>query len=187
MAQERATITSIADELNLSPSTVSYVLRGNAKKIGISSKTAERVREIAKKLGYVPNNSARSLQGQKTGHISVLFSSLKAGWSDSVMQGIEEVLDVRHYFPLIVRHSAKAISSDTYFSGGTQAAAIIKRGDDGVICQPHQQFIEDYKGLMNAGVPVVLIGSLLNDMTGIEKASFVIWDCDMAVKHKKLK
>jgi DNA-binding LacI/PurR family transcriptional regulator len=183
MAKQRATLVSIAKELNLSPSTVSYVLRGREKKVGISKETSAMVKEIARKVGYVPNHLARGLQGQRTHNISVLFISLKLGWSDLVMEGVEQILDPLHYSPLIVRHGVKVTSpTDTYFSGGVQAEAILKRRDEGVICQPHLKFKDDYISLLEAGVPVVFIGSLLNDMTNIEKASSVTWNCDSAVK-----
>lgn len=183
MAKEHATIVSIADELNLSPSTVSYVLRGGEGKVGISKKTSARVKEVAKKVGYIPNYLARGLQSQKTNNVSVLFDTLKLGWSDLVMDGVEQILDLQHYSPLIMRYGVKVNpSEDSYFSGGAQATAILKRRDEGVICQPHLNFKEDYISLIEAGVPIVFIGSLLNDMDRIEKVSSVTWDCGSAVK-----
>ena len=54
-------IYDIAKFVNLSPSTVSFVLNGRGKEMRISSKTIERVEQAASKLNYIPNVSARQL------------------------------------------------------------------------------------------------------------------------------
>ena len=59
-----ATIKAIAEQLDLSLSTVSIVLRGKARERHISLQTEALVMETARKLGYQPNLSARQLRGQ---------------------------------------------------------------------------------------------------------------------------
>lgn len=57
------TIKDIARILNISPSTVSIVLRGEGEARKISRKTQQRIMETARKTGYTPNVQAKVLRG----------------------------------------------------------------------------------------------------------------------------
>lgn len=63
------TIKEIAREANVSPTTVSLILNNKSQKRKISAKTEERVLQIARNMGYVPNLQAVSLQ-KNTGQFS---------------------------------------------------------------------------------------------------------------------
>ncbi|HIQ98131.1 MAG TPA: LacI family DNA-binding transcriptional regulator [Candidatus Scybalocola faecavium] len=56
-----ASIYDIAKEAGVSYSTVSLILNNRGDEIRISKKTQERVRKIAREMGYVPNLNARKL------------------------------------------------------------------------------------------------------------------------------
>ncbi len=60
-------IKEIADALNLSPTTVSFVLNGHGDKMRIAKKTQERVRQEAQKRNYRPNIYARRLRTRAGG------------------------------------------------------------------------------------------------------------------------
>ncbi len=60
-------IKEIADALNLSPTTVSFVLNGYGDKMRIAKKTQERVRQEAQKRNYRPNIYARRLRTRAGG------------------------------------------------------------------------------------------------------------------------
>lgn len=57
------TIKQIAQEVGISPSTVSIVLSGKGEERKISAQTQKRILEAAAALGYQPNIAARSLRG----------------------------------------------------------------------------------------------------------------------------
>ena len=56
------TIKDIARETGFAISTISTVLNKKETTIPVSSKTKEKVREAARRLGYYPNLMARSLR-----------------------------------------------------------------------------------------------------------------------------
>ncbi|WP_139904102.1 LacI family DNA-binding transcriptional regulator [Clostridium thermarum] len=66
------TIKDVAKEANVSPSTVSRVLSGNAK---ISDETKAKVMEAVKKLNYHPNAIARSLAHSSTHILGLILPS----------------------------------------------------------------------------------------------------------------
>lgn len=67
------TIREIAEHTGLSPSTVSIVLNGKAKARNISEKTAKKILDTARELGYTPNISARRLRNNNTKKYVAVF------------------------------------------------------------------------------------------------------------------
>ena len=68
----KITIKEVAEQANVSPSTVSRVLSNSSQ---ISEKTKERVREVIRELNYKPNAFARSLANRKSRIIGVVLPS----------------------------------------------------------------------------------------------------------------
>jgi DNA-binding LacI/PurR family transcriptional regulator len=76
--RERAvpvTLTAVARRAQVSIATVSYVLNG-VRQSRIPEVTQVRVRQAARELGYVPNESARSL---RTGHSNLIIAHIPFG------------------------------------------------------------------------------------------------------------
>ena len=67
--------------------TVSAILNDRYKKLGISEKTAERVRAYAEEMGYVPNQNALSMKQGRSLTIGILSSALTEGWGARIMIG----------------------------------------------------------------------------------------------------
>lgn len=185
MRPQAVTLLDIAKRLNVSPTTVSYVIRNRADELGVSEETAKRVKEVARDLGYIPNQIARSLQNGKTGIVSVLITALGSmDWAEMILRGIEEVLVHAGYLPLIIRQNEQYLRIESsYLSEKGLASAILPRRDEGVICHPNYMFRNDYVTLCRSGIPVVFFGTLPVDMTGLERASSVTWNCAPPVKH----
>ena len=67
------TIKMIAQRCGLSTAAVSRALNHLP---GVSAENAERVRQIAKEMGYFPNVAARTLKTNRTKNIGVLYRNL---------------------------------------------------------------------------------------------------------------
>mgnify|MGYP001096071243 CR=1 FL=1 len=68
---KRVTLGDIAKELGVSTATVSLALNA-APGSRIPPETADKVRRVARKMGYRPNNAARALKTGKTGTIGFI-------------------------------------------------------------------------------------------------------------------
>lgn len=82
------TIKDVARVSAVSHSTVSRALRGNPL---IAEETAQRIRQVALELGYLPSAAARSLKTNRTQALGVILSSVDDPFFGEILQGIEEV------------------------------------------------------------------------------------------------
>ena len=103
VAARRVSLKMLAEHLDLSPATVSFVLN-NAPGRSIPPATRERVKAAAKKFGYQPSLIARSLQGLKTQTIGILLPELGEGYHSLVLSGAAEVLMQEGYFFFTAHH-----------------------------------------------------------------------------------
>ena len=97
------TIYDIADQLGVSPATVSRALSNNPS---ISISTRKKINSLAEKLGYRHNHFASSLRLQKTHTIGVILHELNSYFITSVLAGIEKIVTEAKY-NLIIAHSAE--------------------------------------------------------------------------------
>ncbi len=101
--QRRVSLKMLAEHLDLSPATVSFVLN-NAPGRSIPPATRERVKAAAKQFGYQPSQIARSLQGLKTQTIGILLPELGEGYHTLVLSGAAEVFVQEGYFFFTAHH-----------------------------------------------------------------------------------
>ncbi|MFC5665215.1 LacI family DNA-binding transcriptional regulator [Kitasatospora misakiensis] len=86
---ERVTIAQVAEEAGVSAMTVSNVMNG---KPGASEETRRRVTEVAARLGYRPNVSARNLKAGRTGLIGLVALDLTSQYGLEILRGVADEL-----------------------------------------------------------------------------------------------
>eukprot|EP00913_Durusdinium_trenchii_P008288 g7785.t1 len=101
---ERPTLKTIAFMTGLGITTVSRALK-DAPDIG--SETKERVRLVARQLGYQPNRAGVRLRTGKTNVIALVLSIEQElmGFTSQMVQGISEVLAGTQYHLVVTPHS----------------------------------------------------------------------------------
>src|SRR5712691_6739692 len=72
----RVTIQEVARAVGVSPATVSVVLNGRDRAMGIREATRAAVVEASDRLGYRPNQAARNLRRKHTSVLSLLVQDL---------------------------------------------------------------------------------------------------------------
>lgn len=88
MAKTRITIQDVAREAEVSIATVSRYINGRAG--AMSAETAERVRAVIERLGYVPNSAAQTLKTGRSNLIGVVLTEIAHIYWSSMLAGIEE-------------------------------------------------------------------------------------------------
>ncbi len=89
MKKSRTTITDIANELGVSPSTVSRALNNHP---AISKKTRKAVLKLALKRNYQPNLLALNLLKRKTNTIGIIVPEITSYFFSSIINGIKDVV-----------------------------------------------------------------------------------------------
>jgi LacI family transcriptional regulator len=148
--QKKISIKDIAAQLNISITTVSFILNGKAKERGISTSLAEKVLKHVEETGYKPNHLAKSLRTGKTKIISLLVESIADPFFSSVAGYVEEVANKRGY--KIIYGSTQNEVSKT-----RELISLFKdRHVDGFIITPSLGLEADIARLLKEKVPVVL-------------------------------
>jgi len=93
------TLSEVAREAGVSPSTVSRILNGTAR---VNDTKARQVRLAIEKLGYTPNTFARSLATGASGSIGVLTPDIASPFYNDALSGIERGLMGSGYSPIII-------------------------------------------------------------------------------------
>ena len=94
---QRVTLKSLAEQLNLSRTTISIVLNDAPQARTISPLTRDRILKAAAALQYRPNFLARSLHQGRSYLIGVISPDFSEGYTAGVLGGIERYLIDTNY------------------------------------------------------------------------------------------
>ena len=92
--KKRVTLQDIADRLSLSRTAVSLAVRDHPR---ISLATRDKVRALAKKMGYEPDRIARSLVTGRSTLLGVMVPDSTNAYYAEVVRGIEEAANAAGY------------------------------------------------------------------------------------------
>jgi DNA-binding LacI/PurR family transcriptional regulator len=98
------TLKELAALLELSQSTVSRIVNGEASAHRIALDTQERVLRAAADHGYRANAVARSLRQKRTYTIGAIVPEISEGYSTTVLSGIEDEVLKEGFFYFVVSH-----------------------------------------------------------------------------------
>ena len=90
------TIKDIARECGVGVSTVSRALNDHPD---INPETKEKILEVIRATGFVPNNSARYLKRSETNSIALLVKGITNPFFTRMIQVIEEGVEVHNHSP----------------------------------------------------------------------------------------
>lgn len=151
MSSRRATISDVAREAGVAPSTASVVFSG---KTPVSDATRLRVMEAAERLGYTgPDPRAASLRRGSSGIVGVVFDSdLGTAFLDPVrillMDGLAEGVAPRGAGLLLLRDEGLPGTQPSLTSAPLDAAVLIG-------CSPTLR--ASLPGVLARGIPLVVV------------------------------
>lgn len=154
-------IRQLAEHLDISIGTVSRALNG---KTDVNPKTRQRVLEAAEKLGYVANQSGRSLRKGSTGVIGFMMQTGPeiTGQGDtffmSVFDGVQTVL-ARHNLDLVALLCSSSEDPDAYLQ------RTVARGfADAIILSATRRNDARFELLDRQKIPFISLGRSLTDV-----------------------
>ena len=146
----RPTVVEVADRAGVSIASVSRVLNGKSAR----PDTEDRVRTAVAELGYVPDATGRALKLGATLQVAFAVDDVGNPVYTEMMRGVEEGM---------AGSGARLLVSSTGHDPTDLVAVVrsLSRGyADGLIISPLRRSPELVEALVNAPVPVVVVGDI---------------------------
>jgi len=158
MAKQKLSIKDIASQLNISITTVSFILNGKAKENRISEKLTKKVLDHIEKVGYQPSQLAQSLRTGKSKILVFMVEDISNYFYSSVARNMEEKAYATGYKIIYC-------STDDNLKKTQELIQVFKgRQVDGFIITAPEGLEEDIKDLIDEGFPVVLFDRYFPDL-----------------------
>lgn len=173
------TIRDIAKDSGFSASTVSIVLNNAPLARYIAAGTKTRIQQAARKLGYRPNQLARSLRSQRNHTIGLMVFDITDPFCTPILRGVETTLFQSSYVSLFADAHNNRDRFERYLE------MLLERRVEGLIILANWLFVDInvVEHLEKRSVPTVLIGRNLK----MESVSSVMVDNEagayMALQH----
>ncbi|PIB30574.1 LacI family DNA-binding transcriptional regulator [Maribacter sp. 4G9] len=166
MKKGRVTITDIARELNIAPSTVSRALNDHP---AIKKETKEAVKELAQLLDYQPNFLALSLLRKKSNTIGVVVPEITSHFFSAIITGIQDVIANSEYNIMI------CLTNESFEEEAVVIKKLLKMQVDGVLVSPASgtKEFDHFRALQKNGIPVVVFD---RDCPGLEADKVLVDD-----------
>ena len=100
----RVTIVDVAEEVGVSKTTISRYINGKYEYM--SDELRERIAEVIERMGYRPNNLARSLKSQQSRMLGVIVADLSTRFAPLLLKGISDCSERYGYRTLIASTDA---------------------------------------------------------------------------------
>lgn len=167
--KKKVTIHDIAQELNITASTVSRALQDHPR---ISDSTKKAVIKVAKKLNYQPNQIAAALRSGKSKILGILVPNIDRSFFSSVVYGIEQIANKQGYNVMIVQ------SHDEYKKEVETVNALLNAKVDGIIASHAKETVDfsHFEKVLKNNIPLIFFDRA-NDDLGV---SHVLLDDFMA-------
>ncbi|MBR3440119.1 MAG: LacI family DNA-binding transcriptional regulator [Bacteroidales bacterium] len=152
--RRKVTIKDIAREAGVSQALVSFVMsnknRGE-KTYRVNENTANHILEVAEKLDYQPNLSARALKRGRTGTIGVIVSDISNPFFAEVARDMEDEVYRKGYTVLF------GSTDEDPAKLRRIVKVFVDKGVDGLVIVPCQHSEDIINDVCNSGIPVVLM------------------------------
>jgi LacI family transcriptional regulator len=164
--KKKILISDIAADLGISVTTVSFILNGKAKEKRISDSLTQRVLEHVQKVGYKPNELAKSLRTGKTKIIGLIVEDISNPFFANIARHIENLVYSKGYRILYC-------STDNKSERAIELIHLFKdRHVDGYIITPTDGLEATIQSLQSSHVPLVLFDRFVPEV----KTNYVVTD-----------
>jgi LacI family transcriptional regulator len=150
LMKKKTSLKDIASAVGVSTALVSYVLN-NKKEGRIRKEVAEKIRAMASKLNYRPNQIAKSLKTNKTNTIGLIVADISNPFSSGLARIIEDEADRQGYTVIFGSSDEKADRCEKLIE------TLVNRQVDGLIIFPPADSAGQIIQLKKHQVPFVLV------------------------------
>lgn len=170
-----ATIEDVAREAGVSIATVSRHLNGRTGEV--AAQTGIRIQAVVDRLGYVPNQAARSLKTGRSWLIGVLLANIAHPYWSVVLSGVEDACQAEGYSVVVSSAGDRAEIEDRYLQ------MFLRQRVDGILLNPALAGPEMVALWGNLAVPVVTIDRTLPGLPFPMVAMDNVLGTRLAIEH----
>lgn len=188
-AQSATRLIDVAERAGVSLATASRSLAGRD---GVSEPVAERVREVARELGYVANLHARTLAGGSTSVVGLIVHQIEDPYFAEIASGVIRVANERGMMVQIC-HSARDPENElrqirTLIAN--RVRAIIVAGSGYIDSAVHAEVADELAAFQASGGRVAVIGRHLMRADAVlpdnEEAGVAIGEHILSLGHRRI-
>jgi LacI family transcriptional regulator len=170
-------LSELAKKLNVSPTTVSFVLNGKSKEQRVSDEVVDKIKKYVEKVGYKPNTFAQGLRTGKSKIIGLMIEDI----SNPFFAGVAKLIEDRAY-----QDGYKIMYCSTN-NDSVKATDLVKMFKDchvdGYIIAPTEDMEDEITALLKDKEKVVLFDRYFKDIP----ADYIVVNneesCAQAVAH----
>ncbi len=156
----KLTLKKIAQDLNVSISTVSKALRDSHE---ISAETSAKIKDYAKRFNFKPNNIALSLKNKQTKKIGIIIPEIVHHFFATVIAGAERVANENGYQVVI------CLSGESFDKEVLNMDMLANGSIDGFIMSLSKETManKDFhhvREVINQGMPVVMFDRVSDEI-----------------------
>src|SRR3981081_2719823 len=148
------TIRDVAKESGFSSTTVSIVLNTPPLARYIPPATKKKIEKAAQKLGYRPNQFARSLRSKRSHTVGVMVFDMTDPYCTLVLRGIENTLYQSSYLPILTDVHNERSRFERYLE------MLLDRRIEGLVVLANWLFVDIHLlgDLEKNSIPIAIIG-----------------------------
>src|SRR5918993_1403483 len=155
---KKVSLKDIATLSGASPSTVSFVLNGKEKEMRISERLAKKIKAVASREGYKPNQVAVSLRTGQSKILGLIVESIGGNFFGALARVIEHEADKYGYRIVYC-------STENDLTKGQEMIRMLSHSQvDGYLITPVEGLEKDIRDLLKHNKPVVLIDGYFPDV-----------------------
>jgi len=158
----RITIEDVAAASGVSPTTVSHVFSGHRP---VSVKTRRHVEAAARRLGYRPNDIARSLRSRRTFTIMIVVPDITNAFWPELARSVQDVVSPAGYHAMYGNTDARHAEEEAFLE------VAMSRRLEGIVFAGFRTPATSLVPVAQAGVAVVNLGETPDGST-IDSARF---------------
>ena len=148
---KKTSLKDIANQLGVSITLVSLVLNNQGDEKGISAKTQKKVRDLAKRLSYKPNQVARSLRMGNSKTIGLIIADISNVFYSVIAKSVEDKASENGYNIIFMN------SEEDSENEAEMIRVLLDRGVDGLIISTSFKDRGEIRQLRDNNIPFVLI------------------------------
>lgn len=152
----RATLKDVAEAVGVHVSTVSRALNPETRHL-ITAQIVERISEVSRDLGYVPNTAAYSLRTNRTRTVGVVVPDITNSIFPPIIRGVEDALTPQGYATLVVNTDGRVEREAAIFD------MLSARGVDGLVVASVEREDSAIRAFAGGGKPVVTVNRRTDD------------------------